>query len=120
MLHPEALTNDPGRSPDIPFPHAACRVDFAADGAAGLFARFLRLVQELDLEHHGATYNLLVTREWMLLVPRTRERFEGVMINALGFAGGFLVRHERDLALLRRIGPMRVLQGVSGALEEAG
>lgn len=117
LLHPEQLSDRPGHSPDLPFPHAACRLDFAADGPGGLFERFRWLTREMGLEAEGATYNLLVTREWMLLVPRTRERFEGVMINALGFAGGFLVRNEQDVALLREVGPMRVLQGVSGALE---
>jgi len=39
-----------------------------------------------------SAYNLLVMREWMVLVPRCRECFEGGSVNALGFAGCFFVR----------------------------
>jgi len=60
-------------------------------------------------------YNLLFTREWMLLVPRSRERFEGISINALGFAGTLLVWNEGQMEALRDHGPMTALRrtGVS-------
>ena len=58
----------------------------------------------------SAPYNLLCTRDWMLLVPRTREFFEGVSINAIGFAGGLLVRNREQLAILRDRGPMAALR----------
>jgi sulfate adenylyltransferase (ADP) / ATP adenylyltransferase len=62
-----------------------------------------------------APYNLLVTRRWMLAVPRSRERFGTISINALGFAGSLFVRDEDELQDLREAGPMRVLKAVSGA-----
>jgi ATP adenylyltransferase len=52
----------------------------------------------------------LVTRDWMLLVPRSTERFCGISVNALGFAGALLVRDERQLQLLKECGPMVVLR----------
>ena len=58
-------------------------------------------------------YNLLVTRQWMFLVPRSRECFEGISVNALGFAGGFLVKDEQQLNLLKTCGPMTALQRVA-------
>lgn len=120
LLEPETLAEAPSNRPAIPFPHAACRIDLPATSAGELERRYCRLRAHLGLERADAPYNLLVTRDWMLLVPRRRERFEGVMINALGFAGGFLVRDRSDLDDLRRIGPMRVLRGVTGELEESG
>jgi len=51
----------------------------------------------------------------MLLVPRSQERFEGISINALGFAGAFLVKNEQQLATLRRFGPVHALQQVTAA-----
>ncbi len=48
----------------------------------------------------------------MLLVPRSRERFETVSVNALGFAGALLVRDEDDLRRVTDVGPMNVLQSV--------
>ena len=66
------------------------------------------------LQHEpGDPYNLLVTREWMLLVPRARERWGRASVNALGFAGALLVRTQAELAELARIGPMTVLQSVA-------
>ena len=67
---------------------------------------------EGDCQSHP--YNLLATRSWMLLVPRTREHFETISVNALGFAGSLFVRTvaERDLVL--RVGPRAVLAAVTG------
>lgn len=62
-----------------------------------------------------APYNLLVTRGWMLMVPRSRERFGTISINALGFAGSLFVRDEEEMQDVRDAGPMRVLRAVSVA-----
>jgi len=59
-------------------------------------------------------YNLLVTRHWMLLVPRARECFAAISINGLGFAGSLFVKTESDLALLRETGPLKALASVTG------
>jgi ATP adenylyltransferase len=61
----------------------------------------------------SAPYNLLLTRGWMLVVPRSRERFESISVNALGFAGSLFVREPRELELVRRRGPMNVLRAVA-------
>jgi ATP adenylyltransferase len=58
-------------------------------------------------------YNLLVTRQWMFLVPRSTECVEGISVNALGFAGGLLVKDEQQLNLLKTVGPMTALQRVA-------
>jgi sulfate adenylyltransferase (ADP) / ATP adenylyltransferase len=64
-----------------------------------------------------APYNLLVTRQWLLLVPRSEECFDGVTINALGFAGVVLVRNEAQLAMLQKHGPMTALHRTGAAME---
>ena len=61
----------------------------------------------------SAPYCLLVTREWMLLVPRSREHFGTVSINSLGYAGALLVRNEDELRSLREAGPLAVLRGTA-------
>jgi ATP adenylyltransferase len=48
-------------------------------------------------------------------VPRVRGDFDGVPINALGFAGCLFVSDHDRLATIRRAGPMAVLRAVSGA-----
>jgi ATP adenylyltransferase len=59
-------------------------------------------------------YNLLVTRRWMLAVPRSRERFDSISVNALGFAGSLFVRDAAEMQRLREAGPMSVLKQVAG------
>jgi ATP adenylyltransferase len=61
----------------------------------------------------SSPYNLLVKRQWMLLVPRSAEHVEGVSVNALGFAGSLFVRDAAHMALIEGLGPMTVLQRAS-------
>ena len=58
-------------------------------------------------------YNLVLARDWMLMVPRSRDRFEGVSINALAFAGSLFVRDAAHEEALVRAGPMAVLQALT-------
>lgn len=64
-------------------------------------------------ERQRGPYNLLVTRRWMLLVPRTLEHFGAISVNALGFAGSLFVRDEAEMDALRAAGPMNALRAVS-------
>ena len=63
-------------------------------------------------ERQRGPYNLLVTRRWMLLVPRTQEHFGAISVNALGFAGSLFVRDEAEMDALRAAGPMSALRAV--------
>lgn len=65
------------------------------------------------LEFQFLPYNLLITRQWMLIVPRSQESFEDISVNSLGFAGALLVKTEQELNLLKEHGPMAVLASVS-------
>jgi ATP adenylyltransferase len=58
-------------------------------------------------------YCLLVTRSWMLLVPRSREFTLGVSLNSLAFAGSFFVRDREQLEQLRSYGVMNSLRDVA-------
>jgi sulfate adenylyltransferase (ADP) / ATP adenylyltransferase len=78
---------------------------------------YQRLMEALALwPEHGTqplgAYNLLVTRQWMCIVPRSQESFAGISINSLGFAGALLVKDTAQLARLQEIGPMNVLRQV--------
>lgn len=80
----------------------------------GTMLRELKLVQGVG----GVTlpYNLLVTREWMLMAPRSKEFFESISINAIGFCGAFLVRSQAELEILTEKGPMAALASVGKGL----
>jgi ATP adenylyltransferase len=115
-----------GTMPGLPFRHACAPMDPdwtnpEKNSGASLHATYRKLLQVAGLSvdaaagSHMATapYNLLITRNWMLLVPRAQECFEGISINALSFAGAFLLKDKQQLATLRRVGPMAALQHVT-------
>lgn len=113
----------------LPFAHAFTRLDPTLmdptlsnqpSTANTLRQRYLAMLEGFALttaEHDTDArktkpYNLLVTRKWMLLVPRSRECFASISINALGFAGSLFVRDTAQVDMIRRHGPMTVLQTV--------
>ena len=90
--------------------------------AQGLFERYLALLAHVGLRvregqrRQPGPYNLLVTRRWMVLVPRVAEHFEGVSLNGLAFAGSMFVRDRAELRTLQVAGPLRALGAVTGAV----
>jgi ATP adenylyltransferase len=104
----------------LPFRHALVRLRSAGAGAAAAHKLYQQMLLDLALGSGAAgqptaPYNLLLTRDFMLLVPRSREAFGRIPINALGFAGALLVRNEADLELLKARGPMVALRHVATA-----
>ena len=113
-----------GTIPGLPFLHV-----FARLGAAGpipvtaekTFALYRDMLRHVGMkgpsgngpEKQSGPYCLLVTRQWMLLVPRSVEFFEGISINSLGYAGALLVRHRKQMETLKRCGPMKALKSTS-------
>lgn len=68
---------------------------------------------------HGqpqGAYNLLITSDWFITIPRRREEHQGVNINALGFAGMVLVTDQTNPAWLAAGGDVL---GVLRAVGEA-
>lgn len=120
LLRAVKMAGATGTVPGLPFLHAYAPmdpdwIDPRRDGAASLLACYHSLLRAVGLPIAGtaAPYNLLVTRQWLLLVPRSQELFEGISINALGFAGALLVKDTAQLAMLRKHGPMTALQRVA-------
>jgi ATP adenylyltransferase len=98
------------------FPHAMLR--FERDRASVPFAEELldgyhRLLNAVGITDSSTPYNLVVSTSWMLVVPRSREFWEGISVNALGFAGSLLVRDRELLELVRRRGPLQILRSVA-------
>lgn len=132
----EPVLRDPGRAtlPAYDFVHAVMALPETAWRAEKPEPRPHRAAEAMALAYRAlaartglrlagdrasSPYNLLITRRWMLLVLRSRERFDGVSVNALGFAGSFLVKDEAGLVTVRRHGPLAVLRGVAVATNEA-
>jgi ATP adenylyltransferase len=88
----------------LPFPYVFTRIS----EPAAAYEQYRRL-------QIAGPYNLLVTRRWMLMVPRARERFESITVNALGFAGTLFARTRGELERIRELEPMNVLRHVTAA-----
>lgn len=98
----------------LPFLHAFAPLT----GRAEMHERYRELLAHCGIsaladDRQSMPYNLLATRRWMLVVPRRRERAEGISINALGFAGSLFVRNDEELERVRRAGPMNLLRAVT-------
>lgn len=115
-----------GKIPDLPFVHGIAKFDSAWINSPDLAAEmtlkcYLNLQKAVgllnDVEKIGdrpnGAYNLLATREWMMIVPRSQEFFHGISINSLGFAGALLVRDEEQKKLLLETGPLNILTAVA-------
>lgn len=101
---------DRGRCASLPFVHALARLDACDPRDPAASARHsLALYRTLHDQIGAGPYNLLLTRRWMLLVPRRRAGWAGVGVNALGFAGALLVQDSEQLERVRVEEPMRIL-----------
>lgn len=117
-----ASTTTPLQHPALPFAHAFIRlhaVDARHDAEALAkiqHAAFEAACRALGIDVGCMSmppYNLLIADGWMLMVPRRRERFEGISINALGFAASLFVRTPAQLERIRALGPLQVLAQVA-------
>lgn len=119
-----------GTVPALAFRHAFAQLDLesvapqhAAPAVFDCYSALLEATGLRAIEVNGerlqpAPYNLLFTRRWMLLVPRSAECVEGISVNALGFVGSLFVRNAAQMQVIKTLGPMTVLQraGVPSAM----
>ena len=113
-----------GSCPKLPFVHALMRLDpllvrSPEEAAATTLEYYYNLLAKVGI--HGengmagkqsGAYNFIITREWMLLIPRVQESFEGILVNSLGCCGAMLVKTEEQLEHLKEITPFAVLRNV--------
>ncbi|AFY79687.1 ATP adenylyltransferase (5',5'''-P-1,P-4-tetraphosphate phosphorylase II) [Pleurocapsa sp. PCC 7327] len=113
-----------GKIPAFPFLHAFAKlapawVNSPLDAAKVTLECYRTLLEAVGLPFEGnrqtGAYNLLATREWMLIVPRSQESFESISVNSLGFAGTMFVRNHQQLELLKKYTPMTILKNVAYA-----
>ncbi len=121
-LPPDTPEGTLARHPALTFTHRFLRVqagrgvDIEAS-AQSLLRAFEQACAALDLRP-GADgllppFNLLAGDGWMLVVPRSREHFEGISLNALSFGGTLYVRAAEQVETIRSAGPLQVLASVA-------
>jgi len=126
LFNSAIFKDDFGTIPGFPFLNVFVRLDgdcsrSPLDAAKKTFALYNAMLEQVglkaasgaDLGRQKGPYCFLVTREWMLLVPRSGEFFEGISMNSLGYAGVLLLRDEGQMDILRRYGPMAALRSAA-------
>ena len=102
--------------PQWPFAHGLMRLELGerlpSEAAEATIVSYHTLLERLNLSA-GSAYNLLATRDWLLLVPRSRESFESISVNSLGFAGSLFVRDPEQMQQLKDQRPMTILTQVA-------
>lgn len=116
------LSDSFGTVPGLPYRHAITWLEpnwFTSPSAAAvLHERYIRLLDSIGLSGGSdnqpvGAYNLLATRKWMLIIPRSQESFASISVNSLGFAGSLFVRNAAQMKLLKDYGPMMILRQVA-------
>ncbi len=118
LLDTSVFTGGVGQMPLLPFHHAVLRMETAWIDDPARYAHTLThavasLWRALGYDPGGpdqpAPYNLLATRRWLWLVPRTHAGWDGLPVNALGYAGGLIARDQQAFDRLYESGLMRLL-----------
>lgn len=120
------FNNSIGIIPEFPFVHAIASfnpdwINQPSDAAIFTLELYLELLAKVGLSvgdepFQSGGYNLLATRNWMMIIPRSQEKFEGISINSLGFAGALLVKNSEQLKNLKSYHPLTVLKQVGVSL----
>ncbi|MCK2094388.1 ATP adenylyltransferase family protein [Thauera aromatica] len=110
--HGTAISN-----PALPWSHAFVALPGLAGNNGGeiLQAAFAAACEALSMPAQAdpmPAYNLLVNPQWLLVVPRTQEKWGNISVNSLGYAGSLFVRDIEQIETLRTAGPLAVLAAV--------
>jgi ATP adenylyltransferase len=106
----------------MPFVHLFCRLgeNFFADieqaerHLAEIIPAAYREAGLIETDNCLRPYNILMTRDWFLLVPRAKETCEGISLSALGYAGLIGLRDQSQAEIVKQYGPMRMLVEAAG------
>ncbi|WP_017290729.1 ATP adenylyltransferase family protein [Leptolyngbya boryana] len=102
--------------PEFSFLHAFARFE-PETTPEDILQHYYELLETVGIRSNrvmqSAPYNLLATREWMLIVPRSQPGFGGIGVNSLAFAGALLVQTPEQLETLKQLRPLNFLKNVA-------
>lgn len=114
-----------GTIPDFGFQHALAKLDpswvnYPVESATTLLESYFALLEAVGIqsgdqitEKLSGSYNFLATREWMLVVPRIKEKFHNISVNSLGFAGAMLAKDREQMEIIKQNTPLTILGKVA-------
>ncbi len=107
--------------PKLPYQQAIAFFDKIEEKSAQQAAEisleiYNQLLAKLGLNNNPnqqtGNYNLLITKNWMMIIPRSQPEFKSISVNSLGFAGALLVKNESQLETLIKHQPLHILKKV--------
>lgn len=122
LLKTAKLENNIGTMGEFPFLHAFTNLN-SGESPKVTLEKYHNLLQKMGIKPlennlQSGAYNLLITRKWMLIVPRKQEEFAEISINSLGFAGALLVKNQQQMELIKNINPINILTNVAFPIEK--
>ncbi|KAJ5163527.1 uncharacterized protein N7500_005357 [Penicillium coprophilum] len=91
-------------------------------GCVGNGEHLLEIYQSLLHQARGALglltedvpcpHNFILTRRWMMVIPRRAKEFHGITANSAGMMGSVYIWNHDQLNAWKDIGPMKVLAGL--------
>jgi ATP adenylyltransferase/5',5'''-P-1,P-4-tetraphosphate phosphorylase II len=93
--------------PKVPFRHAVKRLP-AAPSADQLIQTYETLLNIAKIEQ-AAGHNVLITDDWMLVIPRSKGRKGILSANAAAMAGMVWVTGDEEVRQWVEQGPMKLL-----------
>lgn len=107
--------------PELPYQQAIAFFDNLEEKSTLEVAEILdkiynQLLKKLSLNNNpnqqADNYNLLITKKWMMMIPRSQPKFKSISVNSLGFAGALLVKNKNQLETLIKHKPLHILKKV--------
>ncbi len=75
-----------------------------------------QLLTELNIkieeQKPSLQYNFLMTKKWMMIVPRSQDKFDKISVNSLGFCGALLAKNQKGLDKIKQHQPLEILKQV--------
>lgn len=114
--------------PGLPVRHCFVRVlaepgVSQADFATRLYGAYRIALDHLGLRPDSAglfpPFNLLVEDGWMMVVPRSKEHYDDISVNALSYGGVLQVQRHDQVEKIRELGPVAILRATGYALAQA-
>jgi ATP adenylyltransferase len=106
----------------LPYRHVISRIDWSSIGSPDIAAELLlskyqKLIKSIapNASNQIYSYNLLISRDWMMLALRSAPDYVSISLNALGFAGIFNVRSEAQVKQVKDLLPLTILKGIGVA-----
>ncbi|KAJ5507663.1 hypothetical protein N7527_009806 [Penicillium freii] len=104
------------------FVHFLKRFEDLPEGCVKNGEHLLEIYQRLLQQARGALvlptkvvpcpHNFVLTRRWMMVIPRRAKEFHGITANAPGMMGSIYIWNHDQLDAWKEIGPMKVLAGL--------